>query len=155
MQLSGRKTQRLGDPQRGLERQRRIELRGVLAKLDPGSVLFVHPHLDDAGSGMLPDPPLAQPSERQQNRVSGHGRVSDERRLLAGIEEPEADVVIAGGGGGYEGYLRLRELTRDRHQGGIGLAVRVEHNGSRIAGETSASERVDLEYAQVVLRSQG
>src|SRR6202051_120194 len=86
--------------------------------------------------------------------MGGHGRVSDERRLLAGIEEPEADVVIAGGGGGYEGHLRLRELTRDRHQGGIGLAVRVEYDGSRIAGETSASERVDLEYAQVVLRSQ-
>src|ERR1700730_16167486 len=87
--------------------------------------------------------------------MGGHGSVSDERRLLDGIEEPEADVVIAGGGGGYEGHLRLRELTRDRHQDGIGLAVRVEHDGSRIAGETSASERVDLEYAQVVLRSSG
>src|SRR5258707_11533220 len=86
--------------------------------------------------------------------MSGHRCVSDEGRLLAGIEEPEADVVIAGGGGGYEGHLRVRELTRDRQHGGFGLAVGVEHDGSRIARETSASERIDLEYAQMVLRSQ-
>src|SRR5882757_132606 len=87
--------------------------------------------------------------------MGGHGCVSDERRLLAGIEEPQADVVIAGGGGGYEGHLRLREFTCNRHHGGIGLAVGVEHDGSRITGETSASERIDLEYAQMSSAASG
>ena len=54
MQLSSRQAQCFGNAERGLERQRSVEFRRGLAKLDHGSALVVHLNLDDAGAGMLP-----------------------------------------------------------------------------------------------------
>ena len=48
----------------------------------------------------------------QQHRVRRDGRVPDERRLLARVEEPHANVVIRGGGG--RSRRRLRHARNSR-----------------------------------------
>src|SRR5882757_1201394 len=84
--------------------------------------------------------------------MRGNGRVPDKRRFLAGVEEPQANIVIGGGCGRYECHFGLRKLARDGDQGGIVAAIGIEDHGGRVAAEASASERVYLEYAQANLR---
>ena len=101
-------------------------------------------HLDDTRAARLANHPEPAAAEREQHRVRGEGRVTDERRLLARIEESHAQVVIRRGRGRHEGNLGMRELARDARHDGIALAVRVENDGGRITPETGARERIDL-----------
>jgi hypothetical protein len=73
------------------------------------------------------------------------GRVTDERRLLAGVEEAQPQVVIRGVRGEDEGGLRVRILARHRRERGVAQAVGIEHHRRRVAGETLLGKGVDLE----------
>src|SRR5258708_35617029 len=84
--------------------------------------------------------------------MGGDRGVSNKRRFLACVEESQANIVIGRGRGGYERYFCVRKFTGDGHQGGVALAVGIEDDAGRIAGETSAGEGVYLEYAQACLR---
>jgi hypothetical protein len=88
------------------------------------------------------------PSQGQKYHVRRHGRVPDERRLLARIEETQPDIVIRSVGGEHEGHFGVRELTCDGEQRGLILSVRVEDNDRGIARETGCGEGVYLKNAQ-------
>ena len=100
---------------------------------------------------MLSNEAVRAPTEREQHRVGGNGGMSDERRLLARVEESQPDVVVRRGGGEHECHLGVGEFARDRHQGGIALPVGIEHHGGRISGEACASECVYLKNSQASL----
>jgi len=104
----------------------------------------------EACTSMTPVPPRltnhsgSAAAEREQHGVRGESRVSDERRLLARIEEPQAQVVIGRGRGRYEGDLGMGELARDARHDRIALTIRVQNDRGRITRETRARERIDL-----------
>ncbi len=140
MQLSCRQTQCLGDAQRGFERQRSIQFRNRLAKLYEGfrgghALFDAGRDLDDAGAGMLPVRAGAAPPQGEEHRVGGNGRVPHKRGFLAGIEETQANIVVGAVRREHEGDFGVRELACHGEQSGIALAVRVEHDDRRIAGE--------------------
>jgi hypothetical protein len=95
---------------------------------------------------MIPVPLACRkaPGPRQQHRVRGEGRVADEGRLLAGVEEAHPQVVIGCGRGRYKGDLGMGKLTRDARHDRIAFAIRVEYDTGRITPETCARERIDL-----------
>jgi hypothetical protein len=76
----------------------------------------------------LPQSSGSAPAERQQHRVRGEGRVADEGRLLAGVEEAHPQVVIGCGRGRYKGDLGMGKLTRDARHDRIAFAIRVEYD---------------------------
>ncbi len=88
------------------------------------------------------------PAQGQQHGVRGHGRMPDERRFLARVEEAQPHVVVRGAGGEHECHLGMRELACHRQQGGIVVSVGVEDHGRRIAGKARGRECVDLKNAQ-------
>ena len=148
----------LGDPQRGLERQRRVEFRHGLAKFHEGlcagvGLLDSGGDLDDAGSGLLAADAGAAPLQGEQHRMRGHRCMPHERRLLTRVEETHSNVMVRGARRERKRYLRVRELACDCEQSGIALTVRVQHDGCRIAGKTSRSKCVYLENTQGRLRS--
>ena len=151
-----RQPQGLGDPQRGLERQWIRKLRYRLTKLEERAVgTRRSQHLDDTRAARLANHPGPAAAERQQHGVCGESCVTDERRLLARIEEPHPQIVIGRGRGRHEGNLGMRELARDTRHDGIALAVRVQNDGGRITPETGARERIDLKDSHPRTRLRG
>jgi hypothetical protein len=70
--------------------------------------------------------------------------MADEGRLLAGIEEAHAQVMIGRSRGRHEGNLGMGKLARDTRHDRIALSVRVENDRGRITPETRARKRIDL-----------
>jgi len=79
--------------------------------------------------------------------------MSDEGRLLVGIEKTQSHIVIRAGRRRHEGHLGMRELARHVLQKGIALAIRVQDHRCRVALESRFGKCVYLEYAQCSLRS--
>ena len=154
VQLSGGKPQRFGDAQRGFERQRIVQFGHGLPKFDEvvsrpaADADSSRANFEHAGPGTLAHGAVRAPAQGEQHGVGGNGGVPDERRFLARIEEAQPHIVVRRGGGEHEGHLGVGEFARDGHQGGIALPVRIQDHGRRIAGESSASECVNLKDSQ-------
>jgi hypothetical protein len=73
-------------------------------------------------------------------------------RLLARVEEAQANIVVGTGRREHERHLCMRELASHGEQSGVALTIGVEHDGRRIAGEACGGKCVYLEYAQESLR---
>src|ERR1700679_787502 len=85
--------------------------------------------------------------------MRGHRRMPHEGRFFAGIEETQTKIVVRAIGREHECHLGVRKLARRGEQSGVALAVRVEHDGGRIARESCGRKCVYLENAQGCLRS--
>ena len=144
------KAQGFGDPQGGLERQRRVELGQRLTKFEAraGRGCSV-----TAVTSMMPVPEClparagAAPSQREQYRMGGHGRVPDEGRFFAGVEKAQANIMVGRVRGEHEGHLGVGELAREASQGGVGLPVGVEDDRGWIA-----VKRVDVKASTWKIR---
>lgn len=84
--------------------------------------------------------------------MGGHRRVPNKRHLLAGIEETQSNIVVRAVRREYERDLGMRELACHRTERCVALAIRVEHDGRRIAGEACGRKCVYLENAHGCLR---
>ena len=131
-----------------------VELGQGLAKFDQraagalgGTRRGVGTHFDDPNAAGLAHDAEVAPAEREQHLMRCDGRMTDERRFLARIEEPNPQVVIRGAGGAHESDLGMRKLARNGGQGRIALPIGVDHDGRRIAFEAIARECIDLKYA--------
>ena len=153
VQLSGGKLDGLGHPKRGLERQRRVELRNALTEFDDrfrsARPLFdLGTDFDDPGARVLAANADVASSQGQQDRMGCDGGVSYKRQFLPRIEEAQPDIVVRTGGGEHEGDFGVRELACDRAQGGLILPVGVERNDGRIAREAGRGKGIYLKNAQ-------
>ena len=149
VQLSSGQAQRFGHAQSGFERQRGVQLGHGLTKLDERCVVRAvdRAHLEDAGPRMLPAHAHAAASEGQQYRMSGNGGVSDERRLLAGVEEAQAHIVVRAGGREHERDFGMGKLARHGAQRRVVVPVGIEHDRGRIAGEARPGKGIHLKNA--------
>src|ERR1700688_3520005 len=103
---------------------------------------------------MLATRACSAPPQGKEYRMGGHGCVAYERRLFAGIEETHSNIVIRVVRREHKRDLRMSELLRHGEKRGVALAVRVEHDGRRIAGEAYVGKCIYLENSQSCLRTQ-
>jgi hypothetical protein len=84
-----------------------------------------------------------------------HGRMSDEGRFLAGIEEAQDEIVIRARWREHECRFGVREFPRDAAERGVALPIGIQNYGGRVAGEARPREGIDVKNAHGELSGSG